>query len=113
MKMLKKMRGFTLIEVLLVVIILGLLAAIILPRFTTSSASAKSKACKMNIHDINVVWEEQHSEDGTWDSLATLLADTDRFPDGAPTCPWATAYADSNTDHRVDFSLTHATHTGW
>jgi prepilin-type N-terminal cleavage/methylation domain-containing protein len=45
MNQLKKYTGFTLVEILIVVIILGILAAIVLPQF--SSATARSRASMM------------------------------------------------------------------
>jgi general secretion pathway protein G len=40
----KKSKGFTLIEILIVVIILGILAAIVIPQFTNASTAAKASS---------------------------------------------------------------------
>jgi general secretion pathway protein G len=42
--------GFTLIEVLIVVVIISILAATILPEFSSSSNDAKASAVKYNLH---------------------------------------------------------------
>jgi prepilin-type N-terminal cleavage/methylation domain-containing protein/prepilin-type processing-associated H-X9-DG protein len=45
-------RGFTLIEVLVVVAIIALLLAIMLPSLAEARFNAKSVACKANLHDL-------------------------------------------------------------
>ncbi|MFH1362009.1 MAG: prepilin-type N-terminal cleavage/methylation domain-containing protein [bacterium] len=100
--MIKNRKGFTLIEVMIVVVILGILAAIAIPRYIQTSNDAKIKACRANIASINTQWETKYISTGAYGTLAALTADTDYFPDGAPTCPFGTAYADADGDSRVD-----------
>ena len=42
---LSRKSGFTLVEILIVVIILGILAAIVIPQFTNASTSARANSC--------------------------------------------------------------------
>ncbi|MBK8266848.1 MAG: type II secretion system protein [Planctomycetes bacterium] len=54
---LQRFRAFTLVELLIVVIILGILAAVVIPRFSDSSQDAKLSAM---IHDFAVVKKRSH-----------------------------------------------------
>lgn len=44
--------GFTLVEILIVVVIMAVLAATIIPQFTASSEDAKVSALKYNLHTL-------------------------------------------------------------
>jgi len=82
-------KGFTLIEVLLVVILISILAAIVIPRFIVSSQRAKVQSCEMNRAIINKQVESFYFTEATWpqDSLADIKTNDSYFPDGIPTCP--------------------------
>ncbi len=48
----KTRKGFTLVEILIVVIILGILAAIVIPQFTNASEEARLSSLKSNLQSI-------------------------------------------------------------
>jgi general secretion pathway protein G len=48
----KSQKGFTLVEILIVVVILGILAAIVIPQFTSASTEAKQSSLRSNLQTI-------------------------------------------------------------
>ncbi len=101
-----KQGGFTLIEILFVVIVIGILAAIAIPRIVTSTATAKANACKANQAIINTQIEQYHLDTGSWpSSLSDVTESKTYFPDGAPTCPSGGTYSMSTSTHRVSCSV--------
>jgi len=100
-------RAFTLVELLVVVMILGALAAIAVPRMISGATNAKINACLTNVDLLNSQIELYYANKGTWPvDLKTVVADVEYFPDGAPVCPFGTAYEYNTTTHRVQ-SHTH------
>ena len=58
-------RGFTLVEILIVVIILGILAAIVIPQFTNASSSAKVSSVQSTLQSIRSqieLYKIQHND---------------------------------------------------
>ena len=98
----KTKKGFTLVELLIVVLILAAFAAIAVPRIGASAATAKTRACDTNIDLVNTQLELYYANVGTaltTGGLGTLTGDPNYFPDDEPVCPWGTAYAIGGNDH--------------
>src|SRR5262245_23578094 len=85
----KKQTGFSMMELLAVVTILGILAVLIVPRVVGGNDTAKDKACFHNRTEINITVEQYYLHTGTWpaNDLSDIGADPNYFPDGLPTCP--------------------------
>ena len=101
----RKRAGFSLMELLAVVTILGIIAAIIVPRVAVSSDTAKQKVNNHNKATINAAVERWYIEKGTWpaNNLSDIGVDTNYFPDGIPTNPTSGgAYSLNATTHRVN-----------
>ena len=99
--------GVTLVELLIVVLILGALAAIAIPRLTQSADTAKKNACATNLDIINSQIELYAADnDGTYPAtLIDITNSTTYFPDGPPQCPVTDAnYPDALVNDRVDKS---------
>ncbi|MEM6654306.1 MAG: prepilin-type N-terminal cleavage/methylation domain-containing protein [Planctomycetota bacterium] len=101
-----KKRGFSLMELLAVVTILGIIAAIIVPRVTVSSDTAKAQVHAHNKATINATVERYYIETGLWpaDDLKDIGGNVNYFPDGIPANPVDSSapYALDSTTHRVN-----------
>jgi len=97
----RRRRGFSLLEMLAVVIILGVIAAIILYRVIGATDSAKEKVQLHQIAELNMAIEHYYMDNEAWPSALTDLVPT-YLPDGIPTPPVAGTYGINNTTHRAE-----------
>jgi len=88
----KRCLGFTLVEIMIVVAIIGLLAAIAIPNFTKARTTAQKNACMANLQKIDGATEtwalETRKKQG--DAIVTTGSPSiaDYLKGGAlPTCP--------------------------
>jgi len=97
---LKNKQGFTLIELIVVVVILGLLATIVAPKFLDKPSQAKRIVAKTNIESIKSALELYKLDNGVYpttnqglDALVIKPTGVDNWKAGGyisklPTDPW-------------------------
>ncbi len=99
----KKRAGFSLLELLAVVTILGIIAAVVIPRVSVSADTAKTNAHKQNISEINSAVERWYFEKGAWPAtdLSDIGKDANYFPNGIPANPTGGAAYSLNANKRA------------
>jgi prepilin-type N-terminal cleavage/methylation domain-containing protein len=95
-------KGVTLIELLIVVVILGALAFVAVPRLTQTSQNAKENACSTNLDVINSQIELYYLQSDAYPSdIAQITENLTYFPDGAPSCPLGGTYSLNSQNRAV------------
>lgn len=91
----QKNRGFTLLEILVVIAVIGILMAVLIPRFTGIQTDAKKKQALSELRSLKTAVEIYRNNNNaypaaaTWDSL--LVAETNRVIDEVPNDPFRAA----------------------
>lgn len=99
-------RGFTLVEILIVVVILGIISAIVLPQFSNASHLARENTLKDELRYLRTqigVFKAQH-EDSPPGFPGGLMSET---PDEATLIAHLTGYTDSRCNIGETSSSTH------
>ena len=87
----KVRRGFTLVEIMIVVLIIGILLAIAIPNFVRARNTSRGKACQANLKQIDSA-TEQYLMDNRTTTYPALSALTPNYLKTAPSCPSGGTY---------------------
>lgn len=107
----RRLSGFSLLELLAVVTILGIIAVVVIPRISVSAGTAKANAAGQSQAEINSALERHYFDHGNFPAtLAALFAATAPngelyFPDGVPSNPYLTT-----TPAAADWTFNATTH---
>ena len=91
---LKRIRGFTLVEIMLVLLLIGMMAAIAVPGFIQSRQTARRNVCINNLRLISAAKEQAALQNGS--SESAVLSQAEIIPhikgNAIPLCPGSGVY---------------------
>jgi prepilin-type N-terminal cleavage/methylation domain-containing protein len=97
-----KNKGFTLIEIMIVVLIIAILLAIAIPNFESARESSRAKTCQTNLRQMDTAKEHWAMENGRVASDSPTAAELvteymrARYEDQLPVCPSGGTYTLGN-----------------
>ena len=95
----KARHGFTLVEIMIVVLIIGILLAIAIPNFIRARESSRAKSCQGNLKQIDSAKEQWAMDNNAVNGaavtggLATLVG---TYIKSTPNCPSNGTYTEGN-----------------
>ena len=92
----KRNQGFTLVEIMIVVAIIAILAAVAIPNFIKYRQNSQAAACVSNLKQIEAAAEQAKMAGTTPSSVADLVGPK-KYIKNTPTCPAGGTY-DIGTD---------------
>jgi general secretion pathway protein G len=110
-------QGFTLIEIMVVVVILGVLSALIVPNIIGRPDEARVAAARLGVQQVGNALEYYRLDNGFYPStdqgLEALVSEPSGFPeprnwnpegylDNVPVDPWGEAYLYFSEDRTID-----------
>ncbi len=91
----RKNRGFTLVEIMIVVLIIGILLAIAVPNFIKARESSRTKTCVANLKQVEAAkeqWAMENKKGATDTPVQADLEGANGYIKKWPTCPSGGAY---------------------
>src|SRR5256885_6862911 len=102
--------GFTLVEIMIVVAIIALLAAIAIPNFVKARTASQRAACIANLKQIDgakATWALENKKNGTDLPGVADLYGPSKYIRDEPSCPGGGTYSINNVDARPTCTVSH------
>lgn len=97
----RRRAGFSLIELMLVVLIIGIIAALVMPRMSFATDRSKETVEAHHVAHLNSMVERYYLDQGDWPTALTDLV-PGYIPDGLPANPNGTGYSLNAGTKRVE-----------